>query len=75
MLAVQIFPYNFLLFLLQENPKTREVEVDIDELLDMDSDDQRRRHLQVRYELNLRRRLIAWNMRAVLRSCCFPSYQ
>jgi len=34
-------------FLFQENPKTREVEVDIDELLDMDSDDQRRRHLQV----------------------------
>ncbi|XP_049833475.1 protein phosphatase 1 regulatory subunit 14C isoform X1 [Schistocerca gregaria] len=29
-----------------ENSKTREVEVDIDELLDMDSDDQRRRHLQ-----------------------------
>jgi hypothetical protein len=40
----------FLLFSLQENSKTREVEVDIDELLDMDNDDQRRRHLQVRHE-------------------------
>jgi hypothetical protein len=40
----------FVLFSLQENSKTREVEVDIDELLDMDNDDQRRRHLQVSRE-------------------------
>ncbi|KAG8335083.1 hypothetical protein J6590_077156 [Homalodisca vitripennis] len=30
-----------------KDSKNREVEVDIDELLDMDNDDQRRRHLQL----------------------------
>jgi hypothetical protein len=48
-----MFTNAFLLFLLQENSKTREVEVDIDELLDMDNDDQRRRHLQVRHEIKI----------------------
>lgn len=33
-----------------KDSKSREVDVDIDELLDMDSDDQRRRHLQVVYK-------------------------
>jgi hypothetical protein len=41
------------LFLFQENSKGREVEIDVDELLDMDNDDQRRRHLQVRHEIVL----------------------
>jgi len=47
-LAVEMWLYDELqkLYEPSENPKTREVEVDIDELLDMDSDDQRRRHLQ-----------------------------
>lgn len=35
------------MFVLQENNKTDEVDVDIDELLDMDDDNQRRIHLQV----------------------------
>ena len=34
-------------FIQSENGKSREVEVDIDELLDMDSDDHRRSYLQV----------------------------
>ncbi|XP_067009799.1 protein phosphatase 1 regulatory subunit 14B isoform X2 [Anabrus simplex] len=47
-LAVEMWLYDELqkLYETTENSKTREVEVDIDELLDMDSDDQRRRHLQ-----------------------------
>jgi len=47
-LAVEMWLYDELqkLYEPSENSKTREVEVDIDELLDMDSDDQRRRHLQ-----------------------------
>ncbi|XP_049788836.1 protein phosphatase 1 regulatory subunit 14C isoform X2 [Schistocerca nitens] len=47
-LAVEMWLYDELQKLYEpaENSKTREVEVDIDELLDMDSDDQRRRHLQ-----------------------------
>jgi hypothetical protein len=49
--AIKMCTDGSLLFLLQENSKTREVEVDIDELLDMDNDDQRRRHLQVRHEI------------------------
>jgi hypothetical protein len=50
-MEIKMFTDAFSLFLFQENSKTREVEVDIDELLDMDNDDQRRRHLQVRLEI------------------------
>lgn len=32
-----------------QNDKNREVEVDIDELLDMDNDEHRRNYLQVRF--------------------------
>lgn len=47
-LAVEMWLYDELQKLYEpvENSKSREVEVDIDELLDMDNDDQRRRHLQ-----------------------------
>nr|CAD7590094.1 unnamed protein product [Timema genevievae] len=47
-LAVEMWLYDELqkLYESSETTKSREVEVDIDELLDMDSDDRRRRHLQ-----------------------------
>lgn len=44
-----------------ESGKNREVEIDIDELLDMDSDEHRRRFLQVcKYMLNNYYRNISW---------------
>nr|CAD7573165.1 unnamed protein product [Timema californicum] len=47
-LAVEMWLYDELqkLYESSDTTKSREVEVDIDELLDMDSDDRRRRHLQ-----------------------------
>ncbi|XP_075225336.1 protein phosphatase 1 regulatory subunit 14B isoform X3 [Lycorma delicatula] len=49
-LAVEMWLYDELQKLYESSEssttKAREVEVDIDELLDMDNDDQRRRHLQ-----------------------------
>lgn len=48
---ILIYFINLVFFFFQqqsnENGKTREVEVDIDELLDMDTDDHRRSYLQV----------------------------